>query len=60
MIVMSCSEQDRLLIGEDVRVDVLEIHPDFVRLAISTSDPIPAYSEETIYLNGREPADLFA
>ncbi len=60
MIVMSCAARDRLSIGEDVHVDILEIHPDFVRLAITTTDPIPAYSEETIYLRDREPAELLA
>jgi len=54
MIVMSCAARDRLSIGEDVHIDILEIQSDYVRLAITTTAPIPAYSEETIYLRDRE------
>lgn len=60
MIVMSCAARDRLSIGEDVHVDILEVQSDYVRLAITTTSPIPGYSEETIYLRDCEPAELLA
>jgi len=60
MIVMTCAPQDRLHIGDDTQVDILEVHPRFVRLAISTQSPIPAYTEETIYFEQQEPSDAFA
>ena len=42
---------ESLIIDENLEVKVLEIQPDFVRLAITCPDETPSYREETLYLN---------
>lgn len=47
--------EQALVIGDDVRVTVLEIGDDFVRLGISTRADGPSYREEIVHF---EPAEL--
>ena len=48
MKVISCRENDGLVIGEDIFVTVLQIRLNHVRLAISCSKSSPSYWEETL------------
>ena len=50
MVVLTCSENDCLHIGDDVTVEILEVCDEFIRLGISTVEPIPGYTEQTVYL----------
>lgn len=59
MRVLSRSENQGFVIGEDVFVTVLNVHPNRVRLAISCARLTPSYWEETLYVNsGEEPSEL--
>lgn len=40
----------KLTIDDEIEVEVLEIHPDHVRLGITTPTEFPSYREETVYL----------
>lgn len=48
---------ESLVIGQDIVVTVLEIHPDWVRLGISDPNSCPDYWEETLYLETFEDID---
>ncbi len=51
MQVISRSVNEGLVIGDNVRVTVLEIQSNSIRLAIETPDKAPYYREETLYFN---------
>lgn len=50
MRVFQRGVDESLVIGDDVVVTVLEVQPDFVRLGINDPRNIPAYWEETFFL----------
>jgi carbon storage regulator CsrA len=59
MRVLSRCENQGLVIGEDIFVTVLNVHPNRVRLAISCARMTPSYWEETLYASsGEEPSEL--
>jgi carbon storage regulator CsrA len=60
MKVFSRCENESLLIGNDMKVTILSIGSDHVRLAIFCPRLVPAYREETLYWNAEEeqPLDL--
>lgn len=59
MKVISCRENDGLVIGEDIFVTVLQIRSNHVRLAISCSKSSPSYWEETLSWEPKErPAEF--
>lgn len=49
MQVITRHVNEELVIGDDIRVTVLDIHRDHVRIAISSSQGQPSYWEETLY-----------
>ena len=51
MQVIARSVNEGLVIGDDVRVTVLEIQSNYIRLAIETPRQTPSYREETLYFN---------
>lgn len=53
-------ENEGLAIGDDIRVTVLEVGTDHVRLAISTANDVPSYREETLWLGGEQADGLGA
>ena len=50
MHVISCRVRDEVCIGDDVRITVLEIADDRIRLGITSPDQFPEYREQVIYL----------
>lgn len=56
MQLISRRVNEGIIIGEDIRVTVLEIHEDRVRLGINSPNDIPQYWEETLYLEYEENA----
>ena len=48
MNVISCRENERVVIGDDVVITVLEVANDRVRLGINS--PHEGYREETLFL----------
>ena len=50
MHVICCQTRDELRIGDDVRVQVLELADDWVRLGITAAFQNPAYQERIVYL----------
>jgi carbon storage regulator CsrA len=51
MQVISRSVNEGLVIGDNVRVTVLEIQSNYIRLAIETPRQAPYYREEKLYFN---------
>jgi carbon storage regulator CsrA len=51
MTVITRRENQGIVIGSDLRVTVLEVQADRVRLAFESSARVPSYWEETIYLD---------
>lgn len=54
MRVITCQEKDELVIGENIRVEIVEIFENRVLLGFSSPDQIPSYWEEELYLSGQE------
>lgn len=52
MHVISCRVRDEVCIGDDVRIVVLEVTEERIRLGITSSYQFPEYQEEVIYLTG--------
>lgn len=52
MHVISCRVRDEVCIGEDVRIVVLEVTEERIRLGITSPYQFPEYQEEVIYLMG--------
>ena len=50
MHVVSCQVRDELRIGESIRVAVLEVADDHVRLGITSPFQDPEYQEQVIFL----------
>jgi len=50
MLVVSCDVRDVLQIGESVRIQVLEVGDDHVRLGVTSPDQVPEYREHTLYV----------
>jgi sRNA-binding carbon storage regulator CsrA len=50
MIEIACRVRDEVRIGESVRVVVLEVSDDHVRLGITSPHQVPEYQEQVIYL----------
>ena len=49
-----CGVDDGLAIGDNMKITVLEVHDDHVRLGISSTGSEPSYREESVYLTGAE------
>jgi carbon storage regulator CsrA len=59
MRIISCREDEGLVIGDDIFVTVLQIRSDYVRLAISCPQMTPSYREETLFVHAEEePGEL--
>jgi carbon storage regulator len=59
MRIISCREDEGLVIGDDICVTVLQIEGDYVRLAISCPQLTPSYREEILFLHAEEePGEL--
>ena len=54
MRIISCREDEGLVIGDDICVTVLQIQSDSVRLAISSPQLTPSYREETLFFHAEE------
>ena len=54
MRIISCREDEGLVIGDDICVTVLQIRNDYVRLAVSCPRLTPSYWEETLFLDAEE------
>lgn len=54
MRVYTREVREALVIGTDVRVTVLEIGEDFVRLGITNGEEEPAYREEIVHVESAE------
>jgi carbon storage regulator CsrA len=54
MRVYTRGVDEGLVIGSNVQVNVLEVQPDCVRLAIIDPDASPSYREEVLYLPTNE------
>jgi carbon storage regulator CsrA len=52
MRIISRCVHEGLVIGDRVRVTILEIHANHVRLGIETPDQAPCYREEVLYFGG--------
>jgi carbon storage regulator len=50
MHVISRGVNEGLVIGDDISVTVLEVQDEFVRLGICSPNEVPAYREETVYM----------
>jgi carbon storage regulator CsrA len=59
MTVITRRETQAIVIGSDLCVTVLEVQADHVRLAFESSDRVPAYWEETIYLDATDDESEF-
>ncbi|VAX40477.1 hypothetical protein MNBD_PLANCTO02-194 [hydrothermal vent metagenome] len=49
MVVMSRRKNEAVVIGDNIKVTVIDIQDNMVRLGISTPDQTPSYWEETIF-----------
>ena len=59
MKILSRRENEGLVVGDDIRVTVLTIRENFVRLGISCPRLTPSYWEETLFLQTEEcPSEL--
>ena len=59
MRIISCREDEGLVIGDEIRVTVLQIRSDSVRLAIWCPQLTPSYREETLFFHAEEePGEL--
>jgi carbon storage regulator CsrA len=56
MKVISCRENEGLVIGEDIFVTVLQVRLNHVRLGISCERRTPSYWEETLSWEPQEEA----
>lgn len=52
MRIISRSVHEGLVIGDRIRVTILEINANHVRLGIETPDQAPYYREEVLYFGG--------
>ncbi len=52
MHVVACHVRDELRIGESIRVAVLEVSDDRVRLGITSPFQNPEYQEQVIFVGG--------
>lgn len=50
MHVVSCRVRDEVCVGDSVRITVLEVADDRIRLGITSPDQFPEYQEQVIYL----------
>jgi len=50
MHVISCRVWDEVCIGESVRIIVLEVAEDRIRLGITSPYQFPEYQEQVVYL----------
>lgn len=51
MLFISRGVNEGVNIGDNIKIEVLEIENNSVRLGITSDDEIPAYREHTLYLN---------
>jgi len=49
MVVMSRRKNEAVVIGDNIKVTVIDIQDNMVRLGISTPDQTPSYWEKTIF-----------
>jgi len=54
MHFISRREKEGIVIDNDIKVTVLDIHEDHVRLAVSSPKDRPSYWEQTLYLESEE------
>lgn len=62
MHVISCRVRDEICVGDSVRIAVLEVSEDRIRLGVTSPGQFPEYQEQVIYLtdDARTEADAFA
>lgn len=51
MQFITCGVNEGVKIGDNIKIEVLEIENNCVRLGITSNDEFPAYREHTLYLN---------
>lgn len=51
MLVLTRGVSEGVNIGDNIKIEVLEIENHRVRLGITLDDEIPAYREHTLYIN---------
>lgn len=52
MHVLSCRIRDKVLIGDAVCIEVLEVAEDHVRISVHSPDQYPEYQEQVLYVSG--------
>lgn len=50
MHVISCRVRDEVCIGDSVRITVLEVGQDRIRLGVTSPHQFPEYQEQVVYL----------
>lgn len=51
MHVLSCGIRDKVLIGDEVCIEVLEVAEDHVRIGVHSPDQYPEYQEQVLYVS---------
>ena len=54
MLVITCQEKENLVIGDNLKVEVVKVSDDRVLLGFTSPDQFPSYWEEELYLNHTE------
>lgn len=57
MHVFSCQIRDVLVIGEEARIEVLEVDGNRVRLGITSPHQVPEYQEQVVCLGDDEDSE---
>ena len=50
MHVISCRVRDEICVGDSVRIAVLEVAEDRIRLGVTSPGQFPEYQEQVIYI----------
>ena len=54
MHLISCGVWDEVCIGDEIRVAILEVADDRIRLGITSPHQFPEYQEQVIYLDDED------
>lgn len=60
MHVLTRGVDEGVVIDDEIRVMVLEINENFVRLGITVPNEEPSYREQIVYLDQANEAELYA
>ncbi len=58
MRVITCQENDELVIGENIHVEIVKIYDNRVLLGFTSADETPSYWEKELFLNNQNENEL--